>query len=161
MGCLEEQMPPDCREFVDNAHVNLETTNKLLYGGLPLHKLWKTKTWKEMVNAQDMMLSYAGKQVEEKIKAIEESSAALEAGDALAELGEDFLTYMIHSGKMSMQEIAVNAIDLLLAGVDTVSASDIIAGMCYFIVLTLEALPRCNGCDINYLCVGSLWYLEL
>lgn len=120
MGCLEEQMPPDCVEFVYNTHVNLETTNKLLFGGLPFHKLWKTRTWKRMVNAQGMMLSYAGKLVAERIDAIETSSAALEAGDAHAELGEDFLTYMIHSGKMSVQELSVNAIDLLLAGVDTV-----------------------------------------
>ncbi len=41
--------------------------------------------------------------------------------EAEAELGTDFLTYMIHSGKMGVHDIVVNAIDLLTAAVDTVS----------------------------------------
>ena len=35
-------------------------------------------------------------------------------------VGDDFLSHMIYSGKMDVKEIAVNSIDLLAAGVDTV-----------------------------------------
>ena len=33
----------------------------------------------------------------------------------------DFLTYMIHCGELSIEEISINAADLLGGGVDTVS----------------------------------------
>ena len=33
----------------------------------------------------------------------------------------DFLTYLVHSGKMSLEAITANVIDLMMAGVDTVS----------------------------------------
>ena len=115
-------MPPECKEFVECTKINFETTNKLLYS-IPLHRLWRTKNWRKMVNAQGTMLSYASKLVEEKMKEIEEGMVAEEAGDVHAELSDDFLTHMVHSGKMDLERIAVNAIDLLTGGVDTVSRS--------------------------------------
>ena len=114
-------MPPECKEFVESAKINLEATNKLLFGTLPLHRFWRTKTWRKMVNAQGTILSYASMLVEEKMKEIEEGIVGEEAGDVHEELGDDFLTYMVHSGKMDLEEIAANAVDLLAAGVDTVS----------------------------------------
>lgn len=119
LGCLDKVMPQECKGLVDDLHTMLVITNKMLVG-IPFHKLWKTKNWKALVGSVDRMLSYAGRQVDDKIKKIEEA----ERGDGLgAEEGMDFLTYMLHSssGKMTVEEIAVNAIDLILAGVDTVS----------------------------------------
>jgi cytochrome P450 len=116
MGCLREQMPPECKEFVENTKINFDTTNKLMFS-IPFHRLWRTRKWKKMVNALNYIISYAGKLVKERISEIAKDA------DANAELGDDFLTYMILSGKMGTEEIAVNAIDLLGAGVDTVSAS--------------------------------------
>ena len=35
-------------------------------------------------------------------------------------VGVDFITFMIHAGKMDLDTIATNAVDLMAAGVDTV-----------------------------------------
>ena len=121
LGCLEKVMPQECKGLVDDVHTMLVTTSKMM-SGLPFHKLWKNKNWKTLVSSMDGMLSYAGGLVNEKVKRIE----LAEEGDGLeTEEGMDFLTYMLHSssGKMTVEEIAVNAIDLIIAGVDTVSES--------------------------------------
>lgn len=119
MGCLEDEMPPECKKFVDNLHSFLVTTNKMFFG-LPLHKLWKTKNWKELVRSQKDMFDYTSSLVNQKIKEIEKDAGSSE--EVQAELGTDFLTYMVHSGSLSVEEIAINSIDLLSAGVDTVSS---------------------------------------
>ena len=116
LGCLGDEMPPECKHFVDSIHTFFEATSKVLFG-FPLHKLWRTKNWKTLVSSFDDVFTYASGQINEKIKEIEEAGKSEKAD---AELGMDFLTYMIHSGTMSVEEIAVNAIDLLSAGVDTV-----------------------------------------
>ena len=112
-------MPPECKQFVDNIHSFMETTSKLFFS-LPFHKIWRTKNWKALVNSFDDLYTYASGQVNEKIREIEEADKSGESETVDAELGMDFLTYMIHSGTMSVEELAVNAIDLLTAGVDTV-----------------------------------------
>ena len=99
-------MPPECKEFVECTKINFETTNKLLYS-IPLHRLWRTKNWRKMVNAQGTMLSYASKLVEEKMKEIEEGMVAEEAGDVHAELGDDFLTHMVHSSRTVASSLEV------------------------------------------------------
>ena len=112
-------MPAECRQFVDDVHSFITTTDTLFYS-LPLHWIWRTKHWKELVQAQEGMLKYNRSVVNQKIKEMER--AAEEGGsDGEAELGTDFMTYMVSKGDMSVQEIAVNAMDLLNAGVDTVS----------------------------------------
>ena len=122
LGCLEDPIPPESREYMDSIEILLESMLQLMYG-LPLHKLWRTKAWDTMVSTQGFMLSYAGKLVKEKIKEMEENRDAAEnMGEASAELGKDFLTYMICSGKMGLEEIAVNAVDIIAAGLDTVSS---------------------------------------
>ena len=114
-------MPQECKDLVDDVHTMLVTTNKMRIG-LPFHKLWKNRKWKTLVSSIDRMLTYAGGLVNEKVKEIELAEEF--EGDGLEiEEGMDFLTYMLHSssGKMTVEEIAANAIDLIIAGVDTVS----------------------------------------
>ncbi len=108
-------MPPDCKKFVESMDSFLESTNKLIFG-LPFHKLWKTKNWKALVNSLDTAYKFCSSQIQEKFKEIEEAEKEPDS-----EVGMDFLSYMIHSGKMSKEVIAVNAVDLMSAGVDTVS----------------------------------------
>jgi cytochrome P450 len=128
MGCLGEQMPPECRKFVDSIRINFDATSKLMLS-IPFHKLWRTKNWKRIVNALDYMWSFTGELVKEKMLEIEEKTAAVGNTDIHAELGDDFITYMILSRRMGAEEIAVNAIDMLGAAVDTVSASCINVAM--------------------------------
>ena len=119
LGCFEEVTPQECKDVVNDLHTMQVTTSKMI-NGIPFHKLWKNKNWKTLVSSVDGMLSYAGSLVNEKVKEIE----LAEEGDGLeTEEGMDFLTYMLHSssGKMTVEDIAVNAIDLILGGVDTVS----------------------------------------
>ena len=116
MGCLEEEMPPECKQFVRDLHTLNYATDKLLFG-LPFHKLWRTKDWKDLVQSQKGMLEFANKLISQKIREIKKEGTE----SSKAELGTDFLTYMINSGSLSAEEIAVNAVDLLEAGIDTVS----------------------------------------
>ena len=51
---------------------------------------------------------------------IEEKQSELDLKDEMPEL-PDFLTYMLLSGKMTIKEITSNSLDLLMAGIDTVS----------------------------------------
>ncbi len=52
---------------------------------------------------------------EEDKKALEAATSEEEAPDKV-----DFITYLVHSGKMSVEEISVNVVDILSAGVETV-----------------------------------------
>ena len=115
-------MPPECKKYVDSIHIFLETTTKLMFS-LPFHKIWPTKNWKTLVNSFDYLYSYASGHVNEKIAELEKAEKLNEFEKVDAELGMDFLTYMIHSGNMSVEELAVNAVDLISAGVDTVSSN--------------------------------------
>ena len=107
-------MPHDCREFVDNIQGFLETTSKLLMG-VPLHKFIKTQNWKNLVKHFEKAYSIASGLTKSRIEEIEREA---ETGEG--EEKDDFLSHMIHSGKMSVEEVAVNAIDLMSAGIDTV-----------------------------------------
>jgi len=75
------------------------------------------------VDSLDGILSYASDEVNYRIEEVQQQDKELEKttdDQVQAELGMDFLSYMIRSGKMTVPEIAVNAIDLLNAAVDTV-----------------------------------------
>ena len=110
-------MPPDCRQFVDDFHKFTTVSEKILFG-IPFHRIWRNKTWRDFIEGLGGFMSYAMLQVKQTMKEIEQQSGT---GAKQPELGMNFLTYMICSGKMTEQELAVHAIDLLTAGVDSVS----------------------------------------
>ena len=60
------------------------------------------------------------KHISDKMEEIKEKDDNLLTNDEVPEK-VDFLTYMIHRDELSIEEISINAADLLLAGVDTVS----------------------------------------
>lgn len=111
-------MPPDCKQYVEDIRSFFLCTERLLFG-LPFHKIWPTKNWKELMRSQKGVLDFTSDLVREKM-----DNVVKEGKDIGAELGMDFFTYMLHSGDMSAEQIAVNAIDLLGAGVDTVSIQE-------------------------------------
>ena len=57
--------------------------------------------------------------IEAKISEIREMDKEIRE-EHCSEENTDFLTHMIRNGKMSLEEISINATDLLGAGVDTV-----------------------------------------
>ena len=58
--------------------------------------------------------------IEERMNEIEAHKQQIEDTDEVPEK-MDFLTYMLLSGKLNKEEIASNAVDLMFAGIDTVS----------------------------------------
>ena len=58
--------------------------------------------------------------VDERVKEIESHSQQVNKNDEAPEK-MDFLTYMLLSNKLSKEEITSNAVDLMFAGIDTVS----------------------------------------
>lgn len=58
--------------------------------------------------------------IEEKQRELDTLRKAIEKGDAEMPELPDFLTFMLLSGKLSVKELTMNALDLLSAGIDTV-----------------------------------------
>ena len=120
LGCLDEQIPPDCQEFIDLLHKFFDASQKLLFG-LPLYKLYPTQDYKDLHESFRRMFDIAMSHIKERLDEIE-NEEALESGDEEGPpVGVDFLTYMSKADKMPLENITTNAIDLLGAGVDTVS----------------------------------------
>ena len=117
LGCLEDPVPPDCKEFINSIAEFVVLANKLLFG-FPLHKFMRTKNWEMFVHHYKTIYTFANSLVRAKIEDIENKVVKKqeEGGDD----GHDFVSHMIQSGKMDIKEIAVNSVDLLSAGVDTV-----------------------------------------
>ncbi len=109
-------MPEDCREFMDGMRDLTEVTRKVLMQP-HIHEYFKTKNYKKLLKIMEALYSIASGHVQSRIKEIEEASQDASEGEG----EDDFLSHMIYSGTMSVDEIAVNAIDLLGAGINTVS----------------------------------------
>ncbi len=120
MGCLEDQMPQDSKNFVDSVH-DFTAVSAEMFFGIPFHRLWRNEKWRRLISSLGSIFTYTEGHINQKIKEIEEASKDVAASDLHAAAGMDFLTYMIYSGKLSAPDIAMDAIDLLTAGVDTVS----------------------------------------
>jgi len=120
MGCLKDTIPPDCQKFIDDVHGFLSTSNDLLMG-IPFHYFFRTRKWDKLTQNFIGVYSHAMGLIKAKIEEIEKEAMnkVEEEEDEGTDL--DFLTHMINSKKMKIEEVAVNAVDLLGAGVDTVS----------------------------------------
>lgn len=82
--------------------------------------------------------------ITQRLDEIEEKDKQLlqqDTGDE-APVKVDFLTYILHSGKMSLDAITANIIDLLTAGVDTV---------CYPSLFCSTLLPQFYGIILHLL----------
>ena len=120
LGCLNiGNIPEDCQDFIDQIQDFLSSTQDILFS-LPLHKVYATKAWKKLYRAQKRNYEIAMKHISDKMEEIKEKDDNLLTNDEVPEK-VDFLTYMIHRGELSIEEISINALDLLGAGIDTVS----------------------------------------
>ena len=112
---------PDCKEFIDQVGNIFQSLTDLLFS-IPLYRLYPTKKWKEVVSSHTAVRKLATKFIEEKMKEIEEEYKRILANNKEVPDKVDFLTYLLHApGRMTPREITGNVIDLLGAGVDTVS----------------------------------------
>ena len=119
MGCLEDTIPPNCQEFIDDVHGFVSISSDLLVG-IPFHKVFRTRKWDKLVQSFNGMYSHSMGLIKTKIEEIEKEAMTKDGEGEEEDTDLDFLSYMIHSKKMNIEEIAVNAVDLLNAGVDTV-----------------------------------------
>ena len=118
---LEGNTPPECQEFINEVNNFFDSTTKLLLS-VPTYMIYRNKQWKYSVNSQRAVKDLAMKFISKRLDEIKEEDKQLlqQAADDEAPVKVDFLTYLVHSGKMSLDAITANVIDLMTAGVDTV-----------------------------------------
>ena len=132
LGALSEggETSPESREFIIAVGRMFDDLMDLIFS-LIISKFYRTKKWRDFIEVTRTVNTLAKQFVDEKLAEIEgEDRKALEAASGEEEAPEkvDFVTYMVHSGKMSVEEVTVNVVDLLTAGVETVS-SEIVMSM--------------------------------
>ena len=121
IGCLDvKNTPPEVQQLINNFQVFLKYTEKILFSPAKLHQLVGTKQWKTLRSSLLTVYNIALKNVEGKLQEVREDLSAASSDDEPPEK-MDFITYLMLNGKLTPQEIALNAIDFLLAGIDTVS----------------------------------------
>lgn len=114
---------PESQEFITAVRKLFNNFTDLMFS-LPLYRIYPTKIWKTVVSGNIEVHKLARHFINEKLAEIEEEDRkALEASSSEEEAPDkvDFLTYLVHSGKMSIEEVSVNIVDLLSGGVETVS----------------------------------------
>ena len=118
---LEGNTPPECQEFIDQVGIFFESFMKF-FVTVPTYLIYRNKLWRSTVNAQRAVKDLAMKFISARLDEIKEEDKQLlqQATDDEAPVKVDFLTYLVHSGKMSLDAVTANVIDLMTAGVDTV-----------------------------------------
>ena len=81
-----------------------------------VHKYRKTKSFMKLVDHYNTIYTIANDMVQSKISEIRTSRP----GGSRDVEDRGFLSYLFQSGKMSVEEITVNAIGLVIAGVNSV-----------------------------------------
>jgi cytochrome P450 len=81
-------------------------------------KRFKPKSWKKALEGQQKTFEIAKGWIEDK----ENEIKSLVENNEMPEL-PDFLTHMLVSGKLTLKEITMNALDLLTAGIETTSTT--------------------------------------
>ncbi len=119
LGCLEEQVPPDCQEFIDQIDRFFTASHRLLFS-LPLHKIYATKDYKNLMDSFLKVFEISMAHIKERLDEIE-GEENIDKNDE-PPVGMDFLQYMSKADKMPLEVIVTNAIDLMGAGIDTVSS---------------------------------------
>ena len=97
-------------EFVNHIQNFLVATQKILTS-LPLYKIYPTRSWKLLSESQRSLYEISLRHIEEKIRDIKEH----DSGNTEPSDSEDFISYKLHKGQMSLEEVTGNVADLLSA----------------------------------------------
>ncbi len=113
--------PSESQEYISTVRHFFSTFSDILFS-LPLHKIFPTRLWKKLVNGQRSLHEQSKKFIDDRLAEIAEDRRVLEAASDEEEAPEkvDFITYLVHSGKMSVEAVSANIMDILSAGVETV-----------------------------------------
>ncbi|KAG8432274.1 hypothetical protein GDO86_016788 [Hymenochirus boettgeri] len=113
IGSLKKEIPAETETFIKSVGYMLE--NLVLVERLPLWTRGILPYWGRFLESWDTIFAYARKLINKKMSEIEDR---LEKGEKVE--GE-YLTYLLSSGKLSIEEIYGSIPELLQAGVDTSS----------------------------------------
>uniref|UniRef100_UPI00358E0A4C sterol 26-hydroxylase, mitochondrial n=1 Tax=Myxine glutinosa TaxID=7769 RepID=UPI00358E0A4C len=113
LGSLEEHVPTRTEEFIDAIGCMLHISD--IMPVIPPSIRPYLPVYKRYIAAWDTLYDTAAELINEKMETINER---LQKGEAVE--GE-YLTFLLSSGKMSLQEVYGNVTEMLLAGVDTTS----------------------------------------
>ena len=67
LGCLQQEMPPDCKVFIDELHNFVVVTQDLLFN-FPYHKFVATKNWKSLSHSFRSIYDVAMSHIQEKVR---------------------------------------------------------------------------------------------
>ncbi len=98
------------------------TSSHRILLALPFHKIYATKDYKELLNSFVRIFDISMAHIKERLDEIE-GEESINDDDDEPPIGVDFLHYMSKADKMPLEVITTNAIDLMGAGVDTVSVT--------------------------------------
>ena len=129
LGALNlDNVPEDCQEFISSMQEFFAATQELLFS-TPFKKFFPTKAWRSLEETQikiyELSLNYISNRIGE-IKEREE-----EGKEETSDKRGDFMTYMIENSGLTLEQISVNAQDLLGAGVDTVCVNALLMSVLY------------------------------
>ncbi|XP_069588839.1 sterol 26-hydroxylase, mitochondrial-like [Ranitomeya imitator] len=113
IGCLQKEIPPETQGFIDSVCQMFK--NLVFVSYMPDWTRRVFPYWNLYMEGWDNIFNFSKKLVDKKMSEIHQR---LERGEE--EQGE-YLTYLLSSGKLSMEEVYGSVAELLLAGVDTTS----------------------------------------
>ncbi|CAL8343035.1 unnamed protein product [Boreogadus saida] len=113
MGCLNEVFPEETQKFISSVGEMFRVSMIIL---LFPKFLWPyNPIWKQFVAAWDHIFKVADQLVQQKIGSIQEKVRLGEAVEG------EYLTHLLLSDQMTLEEILASITELLVAGVDTTS----------------------------------------
>ncbi|XP_069472954.1 sterol 26-hydroxylase, mitochondrial-like isoform X2 [Ambystoma mexicanum] len=115
LGCMEKEITPETQTFINS--IGLMFTNSVYVEVLPKWTKGILPYYKNYLAAWDSIFNYGKKLINKKMEAIQER---LDSGK---EVQGEYLTYLLSSGALSIDEVCGSMGELLQAGVDTTQFS--------------------------------------
>ncbi|XP_053554121.1 sterol 26-hydroxylase, mitochondrial isoform X2 [Bombina bombina] len=113
IGSLDKQIPPETQKFIDS--IGYMFKNSVYVTFLPKWTRRVLPYWDRYIEGWDNIFYYGNKLIDKKMSEIQ---SRLEKGE---EVKGEYLTYLLSSGKLSIEDVYGSVTELLLAGVDTTS----------------------------------------
>lgn len=113
LGCLQEEIPTETLRFISGVNDMLTLSETVLF--FPRWTRSFLPYWKRFVQAWDDLIDVARCLIDKKVQQIEDQVARGEQVEGM------YLTYLLSSNKLSLEEMYISLTELLLGGVDTTS----------------------------------------
>ncbi|KAI8746495.1 1,25-dihydroxyvitamin D(3) 24-hydroxylase, mitochondrial-like isoform X2 [Biomphalaria glabrata] len=119
IGCLDREVSEKVNNFIQSIATMFLTGHQLMvYANL--HKLLRTRPWKEHVQSWDKIYDFAADLINQRI---DEVSKELESGETVEGEHVDFMKYVVSTHQLSRNEIVDNIIEIFMGGIDTTANS--------------------------------------